>query len=114
MDLTRSRLAGTSRALLAAALLALVGMPLADTLHQLEHLREDRAPAGQQKQGQVKPICMVCAAFTAAGHALPASLQLAVASHEVEAATPRLALGSLPRFVQSYLERAPPVSLVSA
>lgn len=114
MDLTRSTLGGTFRALLAAAAVALAGMPLADTLHQLEHLRENRAPAEQPKQGQAKPICLVCAAFTAAGHALTSKLHFPLASYDVEPTVPGLSFGWVPRIVQSYLERAPPVSLVSA
>ena len=100
--------------LLAAAVFALAGMPLADTLHQLEHLREDRAPAGQPKQGQAKPICVVCAAFSAAGHALTSKLHFPLASYGVEATVPGLSFGWVPRFVQPYLQRAPPAFLVSA
>lgn len=103
-----------SRALLAVAVLALAGMPLADTLHQLEHLREDRAPAGQPKQGQAKPICIVCSAFTAAGHALTSRLHFPLASYDVEATVPGLSFGWVPRFVQAYLQRAPPPFPVGA
>jgi hypothetical protein len=114
VDLTRSPLGGTFRALLAAAVFALAGMPLADTLHQLEHLREDRAPAGQPKQGHAKPICVVCAAFSVAGHALTSKLHFPLASYDVEATVPGLSFGWVPRFVQPYLQRAPPAFLVSA
>jgi hypothetical protein len=114
VDLTRSTLGGTFRALLAAAVVALAGMPLADTLHQLEHLRDDRAPAQQPKQGQAKPICLVCAAFTAAGHALSSRLNFPLASYDVEATVPGLSFGWVPRFVRPYLQRAPPAFLVSA
>lgn len=89
-------------------------MPLADTLHRLEHLRQDRAPAEQPTQGQVKPICVVCAAFSAAGHALTSNVQFPLASYDVEATVPGLSSGWLPRFVQPYLQRAPPPFLVSA
>jgi hypothetical protein len=112
--LTRSTLGGTSRALLAAAALALAGMPLASTLHELTHLREGRAPAEQQKKSQASPICVVCAAFTAAGHALTSRLHLPLASHDVEATVPGLSSGWVPRRVQPYLQRAPPAFLVSA
>ena len=114
MDLTRSRLGGTFRALLAAAVLALAGMPIASTLHELTHVRDDLGLSGQQKQGQVKPICVVCAAFTAAGHALTSRLHFPLASYDVEATVPGLSFGWVPRFVQSYLQRAPPAFLVSA
>jgi hypothetical protein len=116
VDPTRPTLRATFRTLLAAAVFALAGMPLADTLHQLEHLREDRAPAEQpkQSQGQAKPICLVCAAFTAAGHALTSALHLPLASHDVEATVPGLSFGWVPRLVQPYLQRAPPAFLVSA
>lgn len=114
VDLTRSTFGATFRALLAAAAFALAGMPLADTLHQLEHLRQDRAPAEQPKQGQAKPICVVCAAFSAAGHALTSSLHFPLASYDVEATVPGLTSGGVPRFVQPYLQRAPPAFLASA
>ena len=114
MNLTRSKFVGIFRALLAAAVLALAGMPLASTLHELTHVREDLSLAGKLKQGQVKPICVVCAAFTAAGHALTSSLPFPLASHDVEDTVPGLSSGWVPRVVHPYLQRAPPAFLVSA
>jgi hypothetical protein len=103
-----------SRAILAAAVLALAGMPVASTLHELTHVRDDLGQTGQEKKGQVKPICLICAAFTAAGHGLTSGLHFPLASYDVEDNVPGLSFGWVPRFVQTYHQRAPPAFLVSA
>jgi len=102
-----------SRALLAAALLAPAGMPVADMLHALQHVREQRDLAGQQ-QSQAKPVCELCAAFTSIGHALPASRPPAAQASSLEAAVAPLPPGTVALRVRAYLERAPPPSLTSA
>jgi len=104
------KLGAFSRALLIAAMLAVAGMPLADTLHQLGHLQKDRALAGPG-HSQVKPICQVCAALSAIGHALPSRPRLAADCRIVDVVDLATALSATPRRLQSYLERAPPIDL---
>jgi hypothetical protein len=113
LKLQTLRLLGISRALLAAALVSLAGIPVADTLHQLEHLREDRSPAGTV-QAQAKPICQVCAAFSAIGHALPPRLSLELMPQGVQASDLPPALRPVARHFHAYLERAPPALLAGA
>ncbi|MDA8108427.1 MAG: hypothetical protein M0015_07340 [Betaproteobacteria bacterium] len=110
MNFHTLRILGIARALLAAALLALAGAPVAATLHELSHLRENAA-AGAPKPGQIKRNCEVCAAFSAIGHALASKPHIHVAPQFTVAPYLPPALGTSPERIFAYSERAPPAPL---
>jgi len=90
-----------------AALAGLLAAPVAETLHEFQHLRPARDDA-QKKQGTVKPACEVCAAYAALGHALSARHAYEATRQASRPATAFTPLAPPAERLHAYQERAPP------
>jgi hypothetical protein len=97
-----------------AALAGLLAAPVAETVHEFQHLAPVRSDSQSKGAGGVKPACEICAAYSAMGHALwtPPLLLL-----QDPGAPQRVVLRERGRTVApayAYQERAPPPSSPSA
>jgi len=111
----RGLLSTVRRTLVAwAALAGLLAAPVAETVHEFQHLAPVRSDSQSKGAGGVKPACETCAAYSAMGHALwtPPLLLL-----RDPGAPQRVVLRERGRTVApacAYQERAPPPSSPSA
>jgi len=97
-----------------AALAGLLAAPVAETVHEFQHLSQAQSGAKSKQTGGVKPACETCAAYAAMGHALwtPPAFQA-----QRQSAPARFVLsapGISAERAHAYQERAPPTSSPSA
>ena len=96
------------------ALAGLLAGPIAETVHEFQHLAPVQNDAQGKRSGGVKPACETCAAYSAMGHALwtPPLIVLDERGAPRRAAVPVRSRPAAPS--RAYQERAPPSSSPSA
>ena len=97
-----------------AALAGLLAAPVAETVHEFQHLPQSTRDADSKRTGGVKPACEICAAYSAMGHALwtPPLILLQDPRAPQRADLPERGRTVAPAY--AYQERAPPSSPPSA
>jgi len=97
-----------------AALAGLLAAPVAETVHEFQHLPQSTRDADSKRTGGVKPACEICAAYAAMGHALRAPPTLQPAVHGAPPNIYLVARGRPAERAFAYQQRAPPYSPPSA
>lgn len=106
---------GLRRTLIAwAALAGLLAAPIAETVHEFQHLASVQSDAQGKRSGGVKPACEICAAYSAMGHALWTPPLIVLDEHGAPRRLTVHVRGRPAAPSHAYQERAPPSSSPSA